>query len=380
MIPTSTALLVRPNIPEKRKGERHRFIKILKNNLSAALREGNPIPLVVEDVHGFILIRGDAAGTMALKASGVFGVGTVAKMIETNLKAQVSTPSSAIVIENPFDPHSDAIIYNHDSSRDEELIGNLRELLRTNHSQYKTIQSVLILQDRVFVSVEELCGIGGLPTGSEGHVVCMISSGLDSPVAAFKVMRRGCVPIFVYFDNSPFSDDINKKVAIEQATRLSEYIHGTSVKMLVVPHGEDLVEVLKYAPRRMTCVFCRRNMYRLAQEVALREGADAIITGEIIGEQASQTTRNLFAEDSAIARVPIIRPCIGDDKDEITKQAREIGTYEFTNAAASCCSLPPKYPVLHADIAKITTAEIDIGYDWVKDAVSDAEIIVLKGG
>jgi thiamine biosynthesis protein ThiI len=225
-----------------------------------------------------------------------------------------------------------------------------------------------------------LSGIGGLPTGFQGPVVCMISSGLDSPVASFKVMRRGCVPIFVYFDNSPFSDTVNKDVAIKQAKRLSQYIHGIEVRMYIVPHGEDLVEVLKHAPRRMTCIFCRRNMYRLAQEVAIQEGADAIVTGEIIGEQASQTTSNLYAENSAIDKIPIIRPCIGDDKDEIVEKAREIGTYEFAEEATSCCSLPPKYPVIAANINEIPLAEEKIGEDWVKYAVSDAEIIILKEG
>ncbi|MFW9919167.1 MAG: hypothetical protein ACFFED_06190 [Candidatus Thorarchaeota archaeon] len=221
-------------------------------------------------------------------------------------------------------------------------------------------------------------GIGGLPTGYEGRVVCMISSGLDSPVASFKAMRRGCVPIFVYFDNSPFSDDSNKKIAIEQAKRLSQYIHGSEVKMYIVPHGEDLVEVLKHAPRRMTCIFCRRNMYRLAQEVAIREEANAIITGEIIGEQASQTTSNLFAENSAVDKIPIIRPCIGDDKDEIVKKAREIGTYHFAEEAASCCSLPPKFPTINARTSEIPVVEEKIREGWVKYAVDDAEIIILK--
>ena len=148
--------------------------------------------------------------------------------------------------------------------------------------------------------------------------------GLDSPVAAYKMMKRGCIPVFLHFDNVPYGDESTRNLAIRQAKRLVEYIHGHEIKMCIVPHGDDLTEVLRHAPRKMTCIFCRRNMYRLAEEVALLENADATVTGEIIGEQASQTTRNLLAEESAICEIPIIRPRIGDDKVEIEKMAMRI--------------------------------------------------------
>ncbi|MFQ5832374.1 MAG: tRNA sulfurtransferase [Candidatus Thorarchaeota archaeon] len=227
---------------------------------------------------------------------------------------------------------------------------------------------------------EALKGVGGLPTGIESKVVCTISSGLDSPVASYKVMRRGCVPVFVHFDNAPFSDESNKELAIRQAKRLAEYVHGFEVKMYIVPHGDDLVEVLKHGPRKMTCVLCRRNMYRLAQEIALREGADAIVTGEIIGEQASQTTQNLRAERDAICEIPILRPCIGDDKVEIEALARTIGTYEFASEAVSCCSLPPKYPAVRARPEDVREAEEKMDMDWISAEVSQAEVIILKDG
>ncbi|TFG98436.1 tRNA 4-thiouridine(8) synthase ThiI, partial [Candidatus Thorarchaeota archaeon] len=126
------------------------------------------------------------------------------------------------------------------------------------------------------------------------------------------------------------------------------------------------------------CIFCRRNMYRLAQEVAFLENADAIVTGEIIGEQASQTTRNLLAEETAIREIPIMRPCIGDDKDEIVKMAMKIRTYEFAHEAVSCCSLPPKHPTVFSelDIIKPTEDQMDMG--WIAAEISEAEIIILK--
>ncbi|MFW9809760.1 MAG: tRNA sulfurtransferase [Candidatus Thorarchaeota archaeon] len=237
-----------------------------------------------------------------------------------------------------------------------------------------------VCDDKVFLSKERIDGVGGLPTGSQGKVVCTISGGLDSPVAAYKMMKRGCVPVFLHFDNVPFGDESTRNLAIRQAKRLTEYIHGHEIKMYVVPHGEDLTEVLRHAPRKMTCIFCRRNMYRLAQEVAFMENADAIVTGEIIGEQASQTTRNLLAEETAITEIPILRPCIGDDKDEILKMAIKIRTYEFAHEAVSCCSLPPKYPTVYSnlDIIKSVDEKMDMGR--IAAEISDSEVLILEEG
>ncbi|MHA2396076.1 MAG: tRNA 4-thiouridine(8) synthase ThiI, partial [Candidatus Thorarchaeota archaeon] len=152
------------------------------------------------------------------------------------------------------------------------------------------------------------------------------------------------------------------------------------IKMYIVPHGDDLTEVLRHAPRKMTCIFCRRNMYRLAQEVAFIENADAIVTGEIIGEQASQTTRNLLAEETAITEIPIMRPCVGDDKDEILKMAMKIRTYEFAHEAVSCCSLPPKYPTVYSNLEIIEPTEKKMDMGWIAAEISDSEVIILKDG
>ncbi len=235
-----------------------------------------------------------------------------------------------------------------------------------------------VCDDEVFLSTERFDGVGGLPTGSQGKVVCTISGGLDSPIAAYKMMKRGCVPVFVHFDNVPYGDESTRNLAIRQAKRLTEYIHGHEIKMYIVPHGDDLTEVLRHAPRKMTCIFCRRNMYRLAQEVALLENADAIVTGEIIGEQASQTTRNLLAEETAVSDISIMRPCIGDDKDEIVKMAMKIRTYEFAHEAVSCCSLPPKYPTVYSNLEIIDPTEEKMDMGLIAAEISEAEVIILK--
>ncbi|MHA2425722.1 MAG: tRNA sulfurtransferase [Candidatus Thorarchaeota archaeon] len=307
----------------------------LVKNLKAALREHVISFNEIQPICHFIYINTTNTSEVTRVASGVFGVSS----------------ASPVIVSSTIDTES----------------------LPSNHTFYKEV-----CDDKVFLSAEMFDGVGGLPTGSQGKVVCTISGGLDSPIAAYKMMRRGCIPVFLHFDNVPYGDESTRNLAIRQAKRLTEYVFGHEIKMYIVPHGDDLTEVLRHAPRKMTCIFCRRNMYRLAQEVAFLEEADAIVTGEIIGEQASQTTRNLLAEETAVSEIPIMRPCIGDDKDEIVKMAMKIRTYEFAHEAVSCCSLPPKHPTVYSNLEVIEPTEKKMDMSWIAAEISDAEIIILK--
>ncbi len=192
---------------------------------------------------------------------------------------------------------------------------------------------------------------------SQSKVICLVSGGIDSPVAAWLVMRKGCVPVFVFFDNYPFADETTKQRAMEAIKKLSEYAHGNKLKVYVVPHGDDLTDILRNCQRNLTCVLCRRMMYRLAEKIALLEGADAIVTGEIIGEHASQTLVNLRVETQAISDVTILRPLLGMNKQEVENLARKIGTFDASTKPASCCTGPPPKPRTRARLEEIREAE-----------------------
>ena len=192
---------------------------------------------------------------------------------------------------------------------------------------------------------------------SQSRVVCLVSGGIDSSVAAWLAMRKGCVPVFVFFDNYPFADETTKQRAFEAIKKLSEYIHGKRLKVYVVPHGDDLTDILRSCPRSLTCVLCRRMMYRLAEKIALLEGADPIVTGEIIGEHASQTLINLRVETQSISEVTILRPLLGINKLEVENLAREIGTFDAPTKPASFCSAPPTKPRTRARLEEIREAE-----------------------
>jgi thiamine biosynthesis protein ThiI len=217
-----------------------------------------------------------------------------------------------------------------------------------------------------------------MPTGSQGRVVCTISTGLDSPIAAYKVIKRGAIPIFVYFDNAPHTGEGCTELAIRQAQVLADFIYNHEVKLYIVPHGPDLDEAMQHCRNRQICVMCKRNMLRLAREVALRENAHAIVTGEIIGEQASQTVVNLRAISSAVDDLPILRPVAGDDKVEIERLAHKIGTYKFAQEGLSCCTLAPQYPELNAKPEELEEIDSRMNLDIIKQEVENARVIVLR--
>ncbi len=191
----------------------------------------------------------------------------------------------------------------------------------------------------------------------QGKVVCLVSGGIDSPVAAWLAIKKGCTPVFVYFDNSPFTDETTQQKALEAIRRLSVHAKDSPVRIYIVPHGADLAEILRNCPRNLTCVLCRRMMYRLAEKIALNEGAEAIVTGEIIGEHASQTLRNLRVESEAISKVTVLRPLIGMNKTEVETIARKIGTFDASTKPASCCTGPPPKPRTRARFEEVHRAE-----------------------
>ena len=203
--------------------------------------------------------------------------------------------------------------------------------------------------------------------GLQAKVVCLVSGGIDSPVAAWLTIRKGCIPVFVFFDNYPFADKTTKQRAVEAIKRLGKHVHKGKLKIYVVPHGEDIADILRNCPRNLTCVLCRRMMYRLAEKIALLEGAEAIVTGEIIGEHASQTLRNLRVESEAVSSVSILRPLVGMNKVEVESLAKKIGTLDASISPAACCTGPPEKPRTYASLEEVLEAE---GHLNIEDMIS----------
>jgi thiamine biosynthesis protein ThiI len=199
-------------------------------------------------------------------------------------------------------------------------------------------------------------GPGGFPVGSSGRVMALLSGGIDSPVAAWRMMKRGCTVTFATFHAFPLQDRTLQDKARALARVLSRYQYRS--RLLLVAFGGVQQAIVASCPAPLRVVLYRRFMVRIAEALAARHGAKALVTGESLGQVASQTLDNLAAIDEA-ASGPVLRPLVGMDKEEITQQARRIGTYDVSTLPdQDCCQLfVPKSPALAATVAEVREAE-----------------------
>ena len=176
--------------------------------------------------------------------------------------------------------------------------------------------------------------------------VVLISGGIDSPVAAYIMMKKGVETIFVHFDNKPYTDEKQLNKTKKLVEILSKKFNK-KIKLYLVNHGPNQTEFLKKTNHRYNCLLCRSLMYRVAEKIAIKEKADFLITGENLAQVASQTLDNLIVEDKSI-KIPVLRPLLCHDKNDIIKIAKAIGTFETSILPGMCCSHIPKHPVTRA--------------------------------
>ena len=221
---------------------------------------------------------------------------------------------------------------------------------------------VEMLAKDAYYYLDKFPGPGGLPVGVSGKVACLVSGGIDSPVAAYRMMKRGCNAVFVHFSGRPLvSRDSEDKVSDLVQTLTAYQCHS---KLFIVPFGEIQREIVAQAPAPYRIVLYRRLMVRIASELAQREGCWALVTGDSLGQVASQTPENLSVIEEA-AEFPVLRPLIGMDKLEITDQAQRIGTFTTSiEPDQDCCSLfTPSHPSTKTRMDDIRRIErsLDIG-------------------
>ena len=215
-------------------------------------------------------------------------------------------------------------------------------------------------------------GSGGMPTGTAGRVACLLSGGIDSPVAAHRMMKRGCAVTFVHFHSYPILSRASQDKARELVQVLTRWQQHS--RLYLVAFGEIQQQVVLAVPGPMRVVIYRRLMMRIAEQIARARNAQALVTGEVVGQVASQTLENL-AVIGNVATLPVFRPLIGMDKDEITAQAQSIGTYSISIIPdQDCCTLfTPRNPQTRARLHAIEAAEQTLPIDEiVATAVRDA--------
>jgi tRNA uracil 4-sulfurtransferase len=357
-----------------KKGNRDFFVKALMKNVLSRL--GNEFSVLKR--YGRIVVSGDVENNesriteVLSKTFGIenfsFGVATESEVssIESATLSIVDDPSLewetfriTVVRQDKTFPMKSMEIARH-------LGGTVLDHVSGNKDvkmKGADLEIFVEVTDRgTYVSASKIPGPGGLPVGVTGQVLCLLSGGIDSPVAAWRMMKRGCIVNFIHFHSSPYTDKASLEKVRELAEILSKWQHGG--QLIEIPFIDIQKKLSLETDERFRIILYRRIMIRIAEYVARTGESQALVTGESLAQVASQTLENLSVIDE-VSSIPILRPLIGMDKLEIKDQASRIGTYETSIIPhQDCCSLfTPRHPATRAKIDDIRKEEAKIDID-----------------
>ena len=305
----------------------------------------------------------------ARRAADLFGVAYVGlgRRIEPDLQ-QISDAALELIQQETFSSfavrarrtHSNFI---HRSQEVNETVGQRIKDTTGARVDLKNPEATVWIETfggTGLVFARRLEGAGGLPSGVSGKMLALMSGGIDSPVAAWRMGRRGAEIELVHFHGQPYTDPSSVRQAAELAQVLARY--QLKVVMHLIPLGDTQREIVTHSPSSMRMVLYRRVMMRISAALATDIGAQALITGDSLGQVASQTIENIRTVDAALDGVEVFRPLIGMDKQEIMNEAKRIGTYEISSRQhQDCCVLfSPRAPATRSDAARAESAESDL--------------------
>jgi len=370
---------------------RKMYEKQLLQNIKNTLTQQNVPHQKIERKHGRFYIRTQNARDTALILARVFGISSVSPAMKTTAKINDVVTKSLVVAEEALRKKGTFAVrckrvgkHPYTSIEVNRIVGKQilekfeEKNLKVNLNVPDTVLGIEVRDEAAFIFSDEIEAAGGMPLGTQPKVVCLLSGGIDSPVACWLAMKRGCPIVPAYFDNTPFTDQSTNERAIATAKTLFNWAIGFQKKIYIVSHGQNLKEIVEKCPRRFTCLLCKRMMYRIAERMADLEKAEGIVTGEAIGEQASQTLRNLRVLNLAATKYPIHRPLLGFDKAETEKLAKKIGTYVISTRKAKDCTAVPQKPATQAKIEDIENAEkaLDIK-SMIEDSLRKSRTLLL---
>ncbi|MGI8707315.1 MAG: tRNA uracil 4-sulfurtransferase ThiI [Actinomycetota bacterium] len=324
----------------------------------------------------------------ALRASRVFGIANIGagKRVEPNLEA-IAQGALELMLAEPFASFSVRARRSYSSvglssreinvdvgQRIKDATGARVDLKDPEATAY-----IELFGDSAIVYRRRIRGPGGLPVGVSGRMLALLSGGIDSPVAAWRMMRRGTEVELVHFHGQPFTDPSSVRQAVELSQMLASY--HLAVTLHLVPLADAQREIVLSSPSGLRVVLYRRMMMRIASVLASDRGLQALITGDSLGQVASQTIENLQAVEASVPSMQVIRPLVGMDKLEIIHDARGIGTYEIsTRKHQDCCVLfEPRSPTTKARPAEVNAAEAELDLDtMVGKALAGLETRVLE--
>ena len=232
------------------------------------------------------------------------------------------------------------------------------------------------IRDNAYICVEEIMAVGGMPMGTGGKAALLLSGGIDSPVAGYQLMKRGVRLCAIHFQSPPYTGELARDKVLQLAQKLAWYSGG--MRVYLVPFTKCQLEIHEKCPEELGTLITRRFMMRIAQRIARQYGAQALITGESLGQVASQTMDALCCTD-AVVDMPVFRPLIGLDKTEIMEIAEKIDTYQTSILPyEDCCTVfTPRHPVTRPKLETMPKAESKLDVEaLVDEAVAGTEMII----
>ena len=365
------SVLIRYHEIALKKGNRAYFTELLKRNILASVKDLGAKEIRSLPARLVLTFRNEIdSDTLSKRISSVFGIANFSLVQRTErdidqLRSQILTGLngahfSSFRIDTQRGDKSFPL---NSPEINRQLGAAVREKThaRVDLTNPEFTVFVEILPKDTYFGFNKLSGAGGLPVGASGRLLSLISGGFDSPVAAYRMMQRGCRVNFVHFHSAPYQDKTSQDKVRELVKLLTR--HQFQSRLYMVPFGEIQRQIVAAVARPLRVVLYRRMMLRIAEHIARKEKARALVTGESLGQVASQTLENMTVIQQAVT-LPILRPLVGMDKQEIVDQARRIGTFETSSIPdQDCCQLfVPKHPATKArfDEVEADEAKLDI--------------------
>lgn len=355
------------------------FVRILKENIISAL-EGLDFEIKTNFARAYIYTEDISDAVERLKK--VSGIHEIIKCYESDDIDfdKIKDNSLNLLKEKEFktfkvETKRSIKTYSHSSMEISRLVGGylLKNIpnIKVDVKNPDILFNIELRDNKVYYFYETFKALGGYPVGSLGKGLLMLSGGIDSPVAAFLASRRGIKLEYIYFDSPPHTSTLARNKVVDLAKRLKSYTGNTVIH--VVNFTKIQEEILKKCPHDYLVTLMRRMMYRISEEVALKNKCLALFNGESIGQVASQTLTSMSVINSVV-KIPVIRPLATYDKLDIIKISEDIGTYEISiRPYEDCCTVfVPKHPVINPSLKKVLEAEENLDIDsLIKDAISN---------
>ena len=368
------------------------FERALVDNMKRALRGMEP---KIEREHGRIYVRNIAEESFheaAERLTRVFGIHSLSPAIAVDKDWETVVSAALQLMQDRLEKgapassfkvlarRSDKHYFMNSDEINRELGGRVLDRFPELHVDVHApeIKLSVEIRDKAYIYCEEIPGANGMPTGTAGKATLLISGGIDSPVAGYMMAKRGLTLDAVHFYSYPYTSERARDKVVELTKLVSRY--AVEIKLFLVPFTDIQMTIYEKCHEKETTILMRRLMMKIAERIAREDGSLALITGESLGQVASQTLEALLVTNDAVD-MPVFRPLIGFDKDEIMDIARRIGTYETSILPyEDCCTVfVPKHPVTKPKLDDLRASEAAVDFtEMIEKAIADTEILVIK--